>query len=112
MKNTVIHNKLVRDKIPEIIKAGGKTPVYRTLRDDEYLKMLDQKLSEELNEYLSDNSMEEIADLLEVIHSVVLARSSSMEEVERIRLEKKEKRGGFSDRIFLESVTDPDPSGA
>lgn len=104
MKNTITHNKLVRDKIPEIIIKSGKTAVFRPLSDEEYLKMLDQKLSEELNEYLSDHSMEEIADLLEVICAVVKARGSSMEAVEKIRLSKKEKRGGFEDKVFLEYV--------
>ena len=104
MKKTVYHRKLVRDRIPEIIQESGKTAVCRTLSSDEYLEMLDRKLTEELNEYLSDKSTEEIADLLEVIHAVVKARGSSMEEVEKIRLLKKEKRGGFENRIFLECV--------
>lgn len=106
MEKTIVHNKLVRDKIPEIIEKSGKTAVVRTLPEDEYLKMLNRKLSEELSEYLQDQSMEEIADLLEVIHAVVVAHNSSMEEVEKIRLSKKEKRGGFEKRIFLESVTE------
>lgn len=106
MKKTVIHNKLVRDKIPEIIETSGKKAVFRTLSEDEYLEMLDQKLSEEMNEYLSDKSMEEIADLLEVIHAVVKARGLSMEEVEKIRLSKKEKRGGFENKVFLECVVE------
>ncbi len=106
MKNTITHNKLVRDKIPEIIETSGKKAVFRTLSEDEYLEMLDQKLTEELNEYLADKSMEEIADLLEVVHAVVKARGSSMEEVERIRIRKKEKRGGFEHRIFLECVVE------
>ena len=104
MKNTVIHHKLVRDRIPEIIEKSGKTAICRTLTNEEYLKMLDQKLSEELDEYLSDNSMEEIADLLEVICAVIKARGSSMEAVDKIRLSKKERRGGFEDKIFLEYV--------
>ena len=104
MDKRIIHNKLVRDKIPEIIENSGKCAVIRTLSRDEYLEMLDRKLTEELNEYLSDKSMEEIADLLEVIHAVVKARGSSMEEVEKIRLQKKEKRGGFEKKIFLECV--------
>lgn len=104
MKSAVTHNKLVRDRIPEIIEKSGKTAVFRTLSDEEYLKMLDQKLTEELDEYLSDKSMEEIADLLEVVCAVVKARGSSMEEVEKIRLSKREKRGGFEERIFLEYV--------
>lgn len=106
MKKTVIHNKLVRDKIPEIIETSGKKAVFRTLSEDEYLEMLDQKLSEEMNEYLSDKSMEEIADLLEVIHAVVKARGLSMQEVEKIRLSKKEKRGGFENKVFLECVVE------
>ncbi len=104
MKNIITHNKLVRDKIPEIIEKSGKTAVCRTLSDEEYLEMLDQKLTEELDEYLKDQSMEEIADLLEVIYAVVKARGSSIEEVEKIRLLKKENRGGFEDKVFLECV--------
>lgn len=104
MEKRIIHNKLVRDNIPEIIEKSGKCAVIRTISRDEYLEMLDRKLTEELNEYLSDKSMEEIADLLEVIHAVVKARGSSMEEVEEIRLQKKEKRGGFENKIFLECV--------
>lgn len=106
MKKTIIHNKLVRDRIPEIIEKSGKTASARMLSHEEYLKRLDEKLSEELNEYLKDQSMEEIADLLEVIHAVVNARGSDMDEVEKIRLQKKEKRGGFEQRIFLECVTE------
>ncbi len=66
--------------------------------------MLDQKLNEELQEYQSSKSMEELADLLEVIHAVVLARGSSMDEVEQIRIQKAEKCGGFTKRILLNSV--------
>ena len=106
MKNIIKHKKLVRDRIPEIIEKSGKKADFRILSENEYLKMLDQKLQEELSEYLGDKSMEEIADLLEVIHAVVSARGSTMDEVEQIRLSKKEKRGGFENRIFLESVTD------
>jgi len=106
MKKTILHNKLVRDRIPEIIEKSGKTASVRMLSHEEYLKRLDEKLSEELNEYLKDQSMEEIADLLEVIHAVVNARGSDMDEVEKIRLQKKEKRGGFEQRIFLECVTE------
>lgn len=102
----IYHNKLVRDRIPEIIEKSGKKASIKTLSEAEYLDMLDIKLKEELDEYLFDKSMEEIADLLEVIHAVVTARNSSMEEVEQIRLQKKEKRGGFEEKIFLESVED------
>lgn len=101
---TIIHNKLVRDKIPQIIEGAGKTCVTRTLSDDEYIAALDKKLQEELNEYLADGSMEELADLLEVMMAAAKARGHDFGEVERIRWDKADKRGGFDQRIFLESV--------
>ena len=66
--------------------------------------MLDQKLNEELQEYQESKSQEELADLLEVIHAVALARGSSIGEVEQIRIQKAKKRGGFDKRILLETV--------
>ena len=66
--------------------------------------MLDQKLNEELAEYQESKSMEELADLLEVMSAVAAARGSSLDEVKRIRLGKKEKRGGFEKRIRLIEV--------
>lgn len=101
---TIIHNKLVRDRIPEIIEGSGKTCVTRILPEAEYLAALDAKLQEELNEYQADKSMEELADLLEVMMAVAEARGHGFAEVEAIRQSKAEKRGGFKARIFLESV--------
>ena len=103
---TIIHNKLVRDRIPEIIEGSGKTCVTRILPQEEYLAALDTKLTEELAEYQADKSMEELADLLEAMMAVAEARGHSFAEVEAIRRAKAEKRGGFRERIFLESVTD------
>lgn len=103
---TIIHNKLVRDRIPEIIEASGKTCVTRILSDEDYLAALDAKLQEELNEYQADKSMEELADLLEVVMAVTEARGHDFAEVEAIRQAKADKRGGFRERIFLESVTE------
>ena len=100
----IVYNKLVRDKIPEIIEKEGKTCTCSVLSDENYLKMLDEKLNEELAEYQEDKSMEELADLLEVIKAVALARGSSFEKVEEIRRAKAEKRGGFDKRIYLEEV--------
>ena len=105
MKTTVYH-KLVRDRIPEIVEQSGKTCVCSVLSNEDYLKMLDEKLNEELAEYQESKSMEELADLLEVMYAVAAARGSSMEEVEKIRVKKKEKRGGFEKRILLETVTE------
>ena len=101
------YNKLVRDRIPEIIEASGKRCVWSTLSDEEYLAKLDEKLNEELAEYQESKSMEELADLLEVVRAVAAARGSSMEEVETIRRDKAEKRGGFEKKILLtEVITD------
>ena len=98
------YNKLIRDQIPQIIEASGKQCVCEVLSESEYLEMLDAKLTEELAEYQESKSMEEIADLLEVIHAVIKARGSSLAEVEKIRTEKALKRGGFEKKILLESV--------
>ena len=103
---TIVYNKLVRDKIPEIIENDGKTCTCSILSDEEYLKKLDEKLGEELAEYQESKSMEELADLLEVMHAVAAARGSSMEEVEKIRQEKARKRGGFEKKILLEKVVE------
>ena len=99
-----VYNKLVRDRIPEIIEASGKSCTCQVLDDQAYLAALDEKLNEELSEYRQDKSMEELADLLEVIHAAANARGSSFEEVEQLRKAKAKKRGGFDQRIFLEKV--------
>ena len=99
-----IYNKLVRDKIPEIIKADNCIPVTRILSEDDYIKELNIKLQEEMKEYLDDNKVEELADLIEVIYGILDYKKVSLEEFERIRLNKVEKRGAFKDRIFLEKT--------
>ncbi|SFU75225.1 nucleoside triphosphate pyrophosphohydrolase [Butyrivibrio sp. M55] len=100
----VIHNKLVRDKIPEIIKNDGRRCETEILSDDEYLAMLDSKLDEELNEYHKDQNIEELADLMEVIYAVAEARGYTLEQLESVRKEKAEKRGTFKEKIFLKTV--------
>ena len=100
----ITYNKLVRDLIPEIIEADGKSCTTRILSDEEYIQYVDAKLDEELAEYHKDGSIEELADLLEVIRAAAVARGSSIDEVEAIRARKAEKRGGFEKRIFLIEV--------
>lgn len=100
------HRKLVRDKIPQIIRQSGRTCQIRTLSTAEYITALDAKLQEELNEFLADGSTEELADLLEVMMAAAEARGHTFAEVEAIRQDKAEKRGGFRERIWLESVTE------
>ena len=92
-----VYNKLVRDKIPEIIEADGKCCKTEILSDEEYIKMIDAKLDEELAEYHEDQNIEELADLMEVIYAAAEARGYSVEELEAVRLAKVEKRGTFKE---------------
>ncbi len=99
-----VHNKLVRNKIPEIIEVDGKTCKTRILSDEEYIAALEAKLNEEVAEYQADNSLEEMADVLEVLQAICVARGYSLEELEALRAKKANERGGFAKKIFLESV--------
>ncbi len=96
------YNKLVRDNIPQIIKQDGYTPVTRILDDEEYLKELDKKLLEEVNEYLNDQNIEELADIYEVFLAILKARKIELEELENVRKAKVLKKGAFEEKIYLE----------
>ena len=100
----ITYNKLVRDKIPEIIRQSNKIPVTHILDDEGYLSALDRKLDEECAEYHSDRNLEELADILEVLYAIAETKGCSVESLEVLRREKAVKRGGFKERIFLESV--------
>ncbi len=103
MKN---YNKLVRDRIPEIIKEAGKTPITRILPEEEMESHLIQKLEEEVQEYKETRDFEELADLLEVIEALAKLRGEDLYSLERIKLDKREERGGFEEGILLETVED------
>ena len=104
------YNKLVRDRIPEIIRANGNIFNTRILEEAEYKEELQLKLKEELQEYLEamedSHAVEELADMLELIYSLVEVHHSSFEELEEVRREKREVRGGFDERIYLIDVED------
>ena len=100
------YNKLVRDRIPEIIESSGKSCVTEILSDEDYLRMLDAKLDEELAEYHADQNIEELADLMEVIRACAVARGYTIEELEQVRTEKVAKRGGFAKKILLKEVVE------
>ena len=99
-----IYNKLVRDRIPEIIEEQGNSCVTEVLSDEAYLRMLDAKLDEELAEYHQDQNLEELADLLEVIFAAAEARGYTREQLEEIRAKKAEERGGFAKKLLLKEV--------
>jgi len=94
--------KLVRDKIPGIIKSKGQIPIVHIASNEEYWKELKIKFLEEVNEYLKDDNKEELADVLEVIDAICSFKKIDKKELERIRLDKREKRGGFNKRIVWE----------
>lgn len=100
------YNKLVRDRIPEIIEKTGRACRTEILSEEAYLAMLDEKLSEELAEYQESKSLEELADLLEVMEAVVTARGYTWEELLAVKAEKKAARGGFEDKLLLLEVSE------
>ena len=100
----VKYKKLVRDRIPEIIEATGKTCVTEILSDADYLRMVDAKLDEELAEYHKDQNIEELADLIEVIYAAAKARGYTLEQLETVRTEKAAKRGAFEKKFLLKEV--------
>lgn len=101
-----VYNKLVRDKIPEIIDADKKTCKTRILSKEEYIAALEDKLNEEVAEYQADKNLEEMADILEVLRAICVARGYSLEELEGLRAKKADEKGGFAEKIFLEYVDD------
>lgn len=100
------HNKLVRDKIPEIIAESGKKVTFRVLNDDEYKIELEKKLDEEVAEFHESKSLEELADILEVFCALSMAHGFKFFEVYNKAIAKSDERGGFAKRIFLVEVED------
>lgn len=99
-----IYNKLVRDKITDIIETDGRISKYRILDDNEYRQELNKKLQEEVKEYLEDNNVEELADIVEVIYGILNSMDVSIKEFEKIRINKQEQRGAFEKKIYLEEA--------
>lgn len=97
------NSKAVRDLIPEILKLSGKECMIRELSDSSFLPELENKLEEELQEYLESKELEELADLLEVIYRIAELRGSSKAELEAIRQRKKHEKGGFEKNLLLVS---------
>ena len=95
------YNKLVRDKIPEIIQASGKTFETRTIQGQELIQSLKQKLREELAEFDDAHAPEELADILEVVHALAENIGISLSDLEEIRHAKVESNGGFKRGVFL-----------
>jgi len=97
----VSQGKLVRDKIPQIIRGKGLEPVIYVADADEYAARLRDKLSEEVAEFLaSDSDPEELADILEVVYALAGLAGTDPQQLEKLRAAKADERGGFADRII------------
>ncbi|MBU0661153.1 nucleoside triphosphate pyrophosphohydrolase [Patescibacteria group bacterium] len=96
--------KLVRDKIPQIIKDDNRTPITHIAGDDEYWVELRRKLKEEVDEFLADETEEELADVLEVLDAIYAYKAYTKAGVEKIQQEKRDKRGGFMEKIILDEI--------
>ncbi|MBW7474815.1 nucleoside triphosphate pyrophosphohydrolase [Paenibacillus oenotherae] len=105
-----VYNKLVRDLIPEVIKSSGKECRTRILDEEDYQRELAIKLKEESEEYFASidpkQSLEELADMLEVIRALASVHGASWEQLEALRVKKAEQRGGFQERVYLIDVDD------
>jgi predicted house-cleaning noncanonical NTP pyrophosphatase (MazG superfamily) len=96
--------KLVRDKIPEIIKKSNKIPITHIADDNEYWKELRTKLLEEVDEFLKDDNPEELADIMEVLYAIYDFKGFTKEGIEEIRHKKELERGAFKHKIILDKV--------
>lgn len=97
----MVYNKLVRDRIPDIIRAQGEIPIFRVMEDEEYAYRLREKLMEEVQEFQNDENLEELADILEVVFALAESLGYSKEELMACCKEKHERRGGFQYKILL-----------
>ena len=96
------YNKLVRDKIPQYIKKKGGKPIYHVADRKEYRIKLKEKLSEEVEEFIEAESIEEMADLLEVIDAVIKYKKFNRAKLLSVRKKKAQERGRFSKKIILD----------
>jgi predicted house-cleaning noncanonical NTP pyrophosphatase (MazG superfamily) len=101
------YDKAIRDRIPEIIRTSGSTCVVKQLADNEFLTYLEKKLGEELSEYMNSKSVIELVDLIEVIIRIAELRNITSDELEEIRLKKKDERGGFEKNYLLLETQNP-----
>jgi predicted house-cleaning noncanonical NTP pyrophosphatase (MazG superfamily) len=99
------YNKLVRDKIPNIIKNNKEIPITHIASDEEYWEKLKEKLKEEVDEFLEDDNEKELIDVLEVIDAIYDFKKIDKSELEKLKKEKKEERGGFDNKIILDEST-------
>jgi len=95
------YNKVIRDRIPEIIRENGNDCEVKILTDEDFLIELEKKIGEELVEYLESREVMELADMIEVIYRVAELKGYSVDSLDNMRREKAQKRGAFNENLFL-----------
>ncbi|MDD5133469.1 MAG: nucleoside triphosphate pyrophosphohydrolase [Candidatus Nanoarchaeia archaeon] len=98
------YNKLIRDRIPEIIKKNGSIPITHIGSNEEYLQKLKEKLEEEVKEFLKEDNEEELVDILEVIYAISTYKKIDKKQLELLRKKKAKEKGEFKDRIILDET--------
>ena len=98
------YDKLVRDLIPEIINNTGKKCDFEIVHNNELTDRLEEKLKEEVNEYIEDKNIEELADIMEVLFGLAENLGYTEEELINTRNEKLKERGGFKNGLVLKRV--------
>lgn len=101
-----MYEKLVRDKIPDIIRKDGEEPMYMELADEEFVAALFDKLDEEVKEMIAAQNnkkelIKEIGDVYEVIDAIIKAHGLGKAEIMELKNKRKKERGGFKEKIFL-----------
>ena len=98
------YDKLVRDNIPDHIRSKGGAPITHIADDAEYWQKLKEKLAEEVDEFRKDETVEELADILEVLDAIIEHNRFDKEKINTAKTKKLEERGGFKERIILEEA--------
>ena len=98
------YDKLVRDRIPAVVRENGETPVTHRVEGEAYRDRLADKLLEEAAEYAESRAVEELADVLDVVAAIREARGVDAEELDELRAEKAAERGGFAGGVVLKRV--------
>ena len=105
MSKEIIYNKLIRDRIPEIIKKDGWIPKTRLLNNREFLKELKKKILEEARELNKGQKekdlINELVDIQEIIDAILIEKKIKFKEFRKIQSQKRKKRGGFEKKLFL-----------